>query len=191
MELNTEQVKKGLKCCTFKPKCKECPYNGKDCFALDKDAHAIIESQEQKIFELENRLKECENGYEGTLHLERAKIKELTDRIEILEMLCKVNDRVGEDYIRECNKNKELTEQNEKLKAELLRIVEKDIPALCVKEMMNTHTAAIAKHAYAIAVQNMAERVKSIFNPDSSYDIFQQIDQIAKEELERVCGTTN
>lgn len=40
---------------------------------------------EQKIFSLENRLKECENGYEGTLALERAKVKELTAENDSLE----------------------------------------------------------------------------------------------------------
>lgn len=52
---------------------------------LLKNALAIITADEQKIFALENRLKECENGYEGTLALERAKIKELTEVYERLK----------------------------------------------------------------------------------------------------------
>ena len=58
---------------------------------------ALFNSQEQKIFELENRLKECENGYEGTLYLERCKLHDAEQKI------------------------KELTEENEKLIADCVK----------------------------------------------------------------------
>lgn len=61
---------------------------------------AVITTDEQKIFELENRLKECENGYEGTLYLERCKlhdaeekIKELTTKNEKLDRLANLRQR--------------------------------------------------------------------------------------------------
>ena len=38
----------------------------------------FIKEQDEQIFKLENRLKECENGYSQTLALERAKVKELS-----------------------------------------------------------------------------------------------------------------
>ena len=49
---------------------------------------------EQKIYELENRLKECENGYEGTLFLDRCKLHDAEEKV------------------------KELTEENERIKLE-------------------------------------------------------------------------
>ena len=55
----------------------------------------VITTDEQKIFELENRLKECENGYEGTLYLERCKLHDAEEKI------------------------KKLTEENERLITEL------------------------------------------------------------------------
>ncbi len=65
--------------------CKECPnYNNHYRCKIETDALALIKSQELTIFALENRLKECENGYEGTLALERAKVKELTEENERL-----------------------------------------------------------------------------------------------------------
>ena len=51
-----------------------------------------IKSQDEQIFQLENRLKECENGYAGTLHLESNKLHDAEERV------------------------KELTEENEKFK---------------------------------------------------------------------------
>lgn len=86
MELNRNQIIRAWECCASPEyKCEECPIDQKkkdDCVCgqfLAQNSLAIFKSQEQKIFELENRLKECENGYEETLYLERAKIKKLTD----------------------------------------------------------------------------------------------------------------
>ena len=90
-----------------------------------KDALSLIKSQEQKIFDLENRLKECENGYKGTLYLESCKLhdaeekinelgvdlktmrgaansykihnKKLTDKIKRLEKLCALRDQDNKD----------------------------------------------------------------------------------------------
>ena len=63
--LNAEQVKKGLECCcmqelTHDENCPECPYTDlyPNCFEyLGKNALALINSQEQRIKELES-----ENG---------------------------------------------------------------------------------------------------------------------------------
>ena len=71
-----------------------------------------IKEKADKIFALENRLKECENGYEGTLYLERCKLhdaeeknKELTSEnerigIENFNLICKLS-RIKEDTVRE------------------------------------------------------------------------------------------
>ena len=48
-----------------------------------------------------------------------ALIKELTDRIEILETQCKLNDRVGMDFIKRGKELKKLQEENKRLLREL------------------------------------------------------------------------
>ena len=110
MERN--EIIKALECCTRGRKsnedrpCLECPYNECNIVGgtserqisgtcqgwLMKDALALIRSQDEQLFQLENRLKECENGYAGTLHLERCKlhdaeekVKELTEEKEMCE----------------------------------------------------------------------------------------------------------
>ena len=95
-----EQIIKAFEACT-NGFCLDiyCPYVSKndsdrcDRNSMHKDILDIIKSREQKIFELENRLKECENGYEGTLYLESCKLHDAEKKI------------------------KELTEENERLKA--------------------------------------------------------------------------
>lgn len=73
MELNAEQIKKALECCTSGRHCRECEYKdkSKDTFGCRKkcliDALALITSQEQRIEELteENKLLEhCEDDGE-------------------------------------------------------------------------------------------------------------------------------
>ncbi len=83
--MEKEQIIKALECCTSGKPCRECEYKdkSKDTFGCRKkcliDALALIKEQGEQIFKLENRLKECENGYSQTLALERAKVKELSE----------------------------------------------------------------------------------------------------------------
>lgn len=134
--MEREQIIKALKCCTRGRKskddrpCLECPYNECNIVGgtserqtsgtcqgwLMKDALALIKQQDEQIFQLENRLKECENGYSQTLGIEWARIKELTEE-------CENYKRIAE-YQQNCNmdrgfKIKRLTEENERLKAEV------------------------------------------------------------------------
>ena len=103
--MKMDQIIKALECCTRGRKsnedrpCLECPYN--ECNIVGgtserqtsgtcqgwvmKDALALIKQQDEQIFQLENRLKECENGYSQTLGIERARIKELTEENERLK----------------------------------------------------------------------------------------------------------
>jgi hypothetical protein len=116
MELDAEQIIRCLECCKTAYDCFTCDNFHRGCTGfredLAKSAVALIKSYERKIFELENRLKECENGYEGTLALERAKIKELTEENERLEnalveqsaenvMLCVEIKHARADTVRE------------------------------------------------------------------------------------------
>lgn len=101
MELNREQIIKACEHCLNKKtnSLKDCPdckyfYKGYRCkTGLLADALALIKQQDEQIFKLENRLKECENGYEGTLYLDRCKLHDAEQKI------------------------KELTEKNERLRA--------------------------------------------------------------------------
>lgn len=96
--MNRDDVIKALKCCSDeRDLCAECPVDKRlldECvcgsFVMGQ-ALQLIGNLEQIIFELENRLKECENGYEGTLFLDRCKlhdaeekVKELTEENELL-----------------------------------------------------------------------------------------------------------
>lgn len=61
-----------------------------------RDTLAIINSYEHTIFELENRLKECENGYEGTLYLDRCKLHDAEEKIrELAEANKRLNSQVN------------------------------------------------------------------------------------------------
>ena len=58
--LNAEQIKKALEWCVQSDSCEYCEYKTEetvDVCSIRADALALIELQEQKIFELENRLK--------------------------------------------------------------------------------------------------------------------------------------
>ena len=91
MGLNKEEIIKALECCTRSGcsdnETKDCPLKPyEDCSTrLATDALAIIKAQDQKIFELENRIKENENGYAQTLFLEKCKNKDLVEKNERLK----------------------------------------------------------------------------------------------------------
>ena len=84
--LNAEEVKRALNCCDGTlAGCEECPnYNNRYRCTIEAEALTLITSQEQKIFELENRLKECENGYDGTLFLDRCKLHDAEEKVREL-----------------------------------------------------------------------------------------------------------
>ena len=107
MELNRDQIKKAI----MELRRHGLSYGGTigyhagwcdDVADRITDAIALIKEQEEQIFKLENRLKECENGYEGTLFLDRCKlhdaeekIKELTEKNERLKAKAKDNEWNG------------------------------------------------------------------------------------------------
>ena len=120
MELSRVQIIRILGVCSENKSgyCEDCPYlnlktPAKCLDELMADAIAIMLQDEQTIFELENRLKECENGYAGTLALERAKVKELTEENERLKLL--LDDRC--DRCIERNRAGTVWEMTERLKA--------------------------------------------------------------------------
>lgn len=126
--MEKEQIIKALECCSGSD-CRRCPYFGHiTCISLmRKDSIALIKQQDEQIFQLENRLKECENGYEGTLHLERNKlhdaeerVKELTEENKMLEAEIQLRNMLISDAsnrIEEIRTNT-VREMQEKAKAE-------------------------------------------------------------------------
>lgn len=115
--LNAEELKQALKRCASGGRCKGCvrenitTYTIEGCMGvLLGEALALIESQDQKIFELEKRLKECENGYEGTLQLERCKLR---DAEEMVNELTDENDKLHAS----CTELARVQEENERLRA--------------------------------------------------------------------------
>lgn len=187
--LNAEQVKKALECCvTQGAACRDCPIKydsrGARCYAyLKQDALSLIKSYEEQIFALENRLKECENGYEGTLALEREKVKELTEENERLQDLVKEVQEYNENWVKD----------NGRLLGILLQftdIVHKwgnkngyDVSEISLVPILNEESA-IKKQIKADTVKEMQKRLKerSITKWDYEEAVsFDTIDQIAKE----------
>lgn len=116
----------------------------------------LLREKDEQIFKLENRLKECENGYEGTLYLERCKIAEKDAEIErkrerIVDLKCEIE---------------RLTEENKSLRDNTEVIIE-----------MVTIARAEAIEEF---VGKLKEAVKYI--PWCDYPpVINCIDQIAKE----------
>jgi hypothetical protein len=48
-ELKPEDVMRALECCTFNPKCDECPLGGEDCINLDQLALALLREKDAEI----------------------------------------------------------------------------------------------------------------------------------------------
>ena len=55
-ELKPEDVMKALECCTFNPKCDECPLGGEDCINLDQLALALLREKDAEIERLKNSI---------------------------------------------------------------------------------------------------------------------------------------
>lgn len=123
MELNRKHIIKALECCIegTSEACLKCSFRLTPPYPvcktmIQKHALALITSQERRIFELENRLKECENGYEGTLHLERAKLHDAEEKVK--ELTEEVADwkAIAEGYqkqFEDCAEDRaRLTEEN-------------------------------------------------------------------------------
>ena len=116
--MEKKQIIKALECCIGdNADCNSCPYwvdVDVNCFDnVKSDALALIKQQDEQIFQLENRLKECENGYAGTLHIESCKLHDAEERV------------------------KELTEDNEAQAETIKNLIEtiKDVKANTVREI--------------------------------------------------------
>ena len=198
--LNAEQIKKALECCAY-GLCRDCAlYSDDGCGnKVIIGAIELINSQEQKIFELENRLKECENGYEGTLHLESCKLHDAEEKVKELtqahEMLSESYDHLEKTKDELLSERSRLTEENERLRGILLQftdIVHKwgnkngyDTSEISLVPILNEETA-IKSQIRADTVRQMQSEIKERCIKGGIYPAFvaSTIDQIAKEMLE-------
>ncbi len=199
--LNAEQIKCGLEHCTATGyKCEECPYFYKSegikssMEILMIDALALINSQEQKIFELENRLKECENGYEGTLHLERCKLHDAEEKVKELTA---ENEKLTINMNAYGLTAKRLGEDNERLRGILLQftdIVHKwgnkhgyDTSEISLAPILNEESE-IKKKIRKETIKEFQSRLNEQrgYDDDWNYNSWwgETINQIAKEMLE-------
>lgn len=82
MTPNTEQIIKALECCRYGGRCAECPcFEMPNCQAMvNENAIALINSQEQRIKELDVALK----AMRGAANSYKMHIKELTEENERL-----------------------------------------------------------------------------------------------------------
>lgn len=198
--MKQDDVIKALEICTSIDKTADCPlgcpYGDIDSCEESLMCHALtlIHFYKQKIFELENRLKECENGYEGTLYLDRCKLHDAEEKIKEL-------DKVDEDYValyaayaELIRTYTELTEENERLRAEVERLTEGN--EWLIKLLDDRCDRCIGRQQ-AETVREMVEKIKDFYNrpcyqPTKEHPVrhtdvqfmLSVIDQIAQEMLE-------
>lgn len=125
-------------------------------------------------------------------------INELTERNEILEAKNKVNDRVGEDFIRVSKENKKLTEENEKLTRNLeCANLEIECKERILESYMLQYGTVAAKEVWlkkerADTVRQMQEiinerldiSVEGYSSEEIKSKVCDMVDQIAEEMLE-------
>lgn len=138
-EMKPEDVMRALELCTSPERDANCPINCPygDVGSCDQllMAHSLA-----VILELENRLKECENGYAGTLHIERCKLhdaeRKLAEKdaeIERLTVELQAMRGAANSYkMHIVEQKKELTER--KMMAEMHRFTVEEIRAEAITE---------------------------------------------------------
>lgn len=194
MELNAEQIKKALECCTGYDDCNRCPYwvdVDVNCFDnVKSDALALINSQEQRIGELteENESLKQAMEHEHASFMETfgeygEKCERLTEENERLSTALANYDRqtelrIAEEYYT-AEAYEELREENERLKA------------ICgMKECVIENAEAVIARTKADTVQEYREGLHKEFASLGAKDKFNKeffltkADQIAKEVTE-------
>lgn len=152
----------------------------------DCEIFAFVSAQADKIFALENRLKECENGYEGTLHLESCKLHDAEEKVK---ELTQANEQLSESYDH-LEKTKDellaersrLTEENERLRKNLETFKGK-------QKLLQKQIEVLAKENHLLLSKNFDITVGDchiVFSNGKKGNIytFTEKDKIAKEMLE-------
>lgn len=152
----------------------------------DCEIFAFVKKKDDTIFDLENRLKECENGYEGTLFLDRCKlhdaeekVKELTQSNEMLSESYNHLEKTKDDLVAERSR---LIMQNERL------ITECGNQSILWKK----HFESIYETAKKQLREETIKKFQSKLNEERGYDDDwnynswwgETINQVAKEMLE-------
>ncbi len=169
--MEREKIEKALELHSeMKPCVDKCPYGGHNYCGCDmaKDALSLIKSQEQKIFELENRLKECENGYEGTLFLDRCKLHDAEEKV------------------------KKLTEENERLREENNRLVVSEVSEVTIGleriiRVRNEHPVVMAIRADTVRkMQSLIERRSNMCGKMSNGIVTNRVYHLTEGDLDQI-----
>lgn len=191
--MEREQIVKSLECCSTPSgkRCENCPKVAEDAlcmYRLSGDALALIKQQDEQIFKLENRLKECENGYSQTLGIERAKIKALTEENERLSTALAEYDhktaiRISEEYVP-AEAYEELQEENERLtKAnEVYAELEQGCLVTGVKKVQANTVREIFTEIYS-SLDYIEEQMDPDEIPECFFSVREDIDSL-KEKFE-------
>ena len=158
-----------------------------------ESALSLIKEQEQKIFELENRLKECENGYEGTLFLDRCKLHDAEEEIKKLtqahEMLSESYDHLKKTKDELLAERSRLADENERLRATVAIADGERKCRLDVlrKSIYKAKADTVRKMKEIITKKCAVSNVHYVYNaePTITYELTNwELDRIEKEMLE-------
>ena len=145
--LNAENIKRGLACCKGSYDCFTCDIYQRGCAGwregLAKDALALINSYERWNEDVEERLR----------HLLQSKTIREFDELDSHTKEYKKDISALDSQIEA------LSKRNEALASKLQEILDKDISARYVEEMIKIHTGDIMKSAYVIAVQEFQKKL--------------------------------
>ncbi len=173
MELNRERIIRGLACCKGSYDCFTCDIYKRGCAGfregLARDALSLIKEQEQRIFDLEKRLR----------YLLQSKTIQEYD----------VVDTHTKEYVKDIHSLdaniEHLTEENERLNKEVDRLSQVVLYNDGVTEMKVEEAKVDTLSELKICLTREVGTYLSISTMKVS-DMFKLIDQIAKEMLEGV-----
>lgn len=180
--MEREQIIKALECCV-KNECDKCPIFKEADYVdiLAPNALALIKEQGEQIFKLENRLKECENGYEGTLYLKSCKLHDAEEKVKELaeenERLRAENARYEAENHAKFDKWLKLEEATKKRHEELFKEAKIVVRADTVREFAERLKGKIN------AIRKKRDMVMFPFAEAAISAIEQEIDQITKEMI--------
>lgn len=178
------QIIKALECCSTPSgkRCENCPKVTEDAlcmYRLSGDALALIKQQDEQIFQLENRLKECENGYSGTLHIESCKLHDAEERIKELTIELDAMRGAANSYKMH---NERLTEENERLEKENDDLVSEKVIYIQEKVTLKDENERLKNICNSYALQYGTARDKEVFLKKEREDTVREFAERLKAE---------
>lgn len=142
-----------------------------------------LKEKSEQIFKLENRLKECENGYEGTLFLESCKRHDAEEKVKELTA---ENERLRERLDREAKCQYDLCGQIVDLKEE--NKVRKGLNTMLTNELKRCKADTVQKVRSLIEGRAaMCGKMSNGMITNRVYHLTEDfLDQIEKELLEEI-----